>query len=192
MARNADDAAFARLIDQAADQQPLAVAAHLLRELMFIARKAKRAELADAADEQVSQLLQSQSWQESQLWAGNELHMKHLLGWAAHLTSNEKVSELVVTALAADPGLLSCILRGIAQWSEERDIYTMQFIGINCGLRELPGWLPVEQVTAEIRRQMPDLQPARYEGVQSETDVVRDLASQLLRLATDQNTGGPS
>jgi hypothetical protein len=186
VARNADDATFARLIDEAVGQQPLAVAAHLVRELMLIARKTGRAELADAAADRVSQLLQSQSWQESQLWADNELHMKHLLGWAAHLSDNENIGELIATALAAEPDLLPCILRGIAQWSEQRDINTMQFMGIDCGLRELPEWLPVDLVAAEIRRQMPDLQPARYEGVQTETDVVRHLASQLLRLAAGE------
>jgi hypothetical protein len=183
VARNADDATFARLIDEAAGQQPLAVAAHQLRELMLIAREAERVELADAAAARVSQLLQSQSWQEPQLWADNELHMKHLLGWTAHLSSNGNIGALVATALAADPGLLPYILRGIAHWSEERDINTMQFMGIDCNLRELPAWLPVDQVIAEIRQQMPDLQPARYEGVQTEADVVRHLASQLLRLA---------
>jgi hypothetical protein len=64
VARNADESTFARLIDEAADQQLLAVAAHLLRELMLVARKAEREELANAAAERASQLLQSQSWQE--------------------------------------------------------------------------------------------------------------------------------
>jgi hypothetical protein len=60
----------------------------------------------------------------------------------------------------------------------------MQVMGIDSGIRELPEWLPVDGVTAEIRRQLPDLQPARYEDVQTEPDVVRHIASQALRLAT--------
>lgn len=45
VARNADDAAFAALIDEASTQQPLAIAVTLIRELMFMARKTQRPDL---------------------------------------------------------------------------------------------------------------------------------------------------
>lgn len=185
VARNADDATFAALIDDAAAQQPLAIAVSLVRELMFMAEKTQQADLEEKAREHAVQLLRDASWDDLEVWVDNKFHVRRLLGWTASISTDSEVRERIATAVTEQPELLEMILVGISQQSEEHDRNDWsQLLGIDVHIENLPAWFPTAVVAAEIRRRYPDLEAAsRYDNHEYE-DQLRRLAAQILGIAS--------
>jgi len=181
VARNADDASFAGLVDDASTLQPLAVAANLLRELMFMAEKTQRSDLEARAREHVIQLLRGTAWADREVWTDNKFHMRQLLGWAASVTTEEEVRDRLAAAITEQPHLLEPILIGVSQQAEQhdRDDFS-RLLGIDTFIEGVPTWFPTSAVAAEIRRQYPDLRPADRHSTTGEGDIARDLAAHVL------------
>jgi pterin-4a-carbinolamine dehydratase len=181
VARNADDATFSALIDDAAAQQPLAIAVTLVRELMFMAQKTQRPDLEAKAQEHAVQLLRDADWADREVWVDNRFHVRRLLGWTASLGTDAEVRERIAAAITAQPQLLEPILLGISQQSEQRDRHDWsRLLGIDVHIEELPTWFPTTEVAAEIRRQYPDLQPVNLHDNQENGDDLQVLAVQVL------------
>jgi hypothetical protein len=181
VARNADDVTFAALIDDAAEQHPLAIAVNLVRALMFMAQKTQRTDLESKAQEYAVKLLRDANWAHRDLWVENRFHVRYLLGWTASLGADDEVRERIAAAIAAEPQLLEPILLGISQQSEQRDREDWsRLLGIDVHIENLPTWFPVSEVAAEVRRQHPNLEPAELYDPRESGDDFRRLATQVL------------
>jgi pterin-4a-carbinolamine dehydratase len=183
VARNADDVTLAALIDDAAEQRPLAISASLVRELMLTAESTQREDLRGKARHQVVQLLRDADWAKREAWVDNRFHVRRLLGWTASVTTDEEVRARIGAVITSQPDLLEPILLGISQYSERRDNNDWsQRLGVDVYIAELPSWLPISAMVAEIRRQYPDLQAAdRYADTEG-GNRTRELAAQVLHI----------
>ncbi|TDC10864.1 hypothetical protein E1267_02595 [Nonomuraea longispora] len=181
VARNADDATLAVLIDDAAAQRPLAIAVSLVRELMFVAKETQRPDHEEKAREHATRLLREADWADQTIWVVNRLHVRRLLGWTASISTAHEVRERIAMSLSGRPELLESILLGISQQSEQRDRNDWsRLLGIDVHVEDLPAWFPTSVVVAEIRRQYPDLTAAsRYDGPEDKNQIWK-LASQIL------------
>ena len=184
VARNADDHTYAILINQAVELHPLAAAVSLLRHLMTVAEDTERQELSAKAKENMIRLLETETWQDPQVWAANEFHITMLLDLTALATSDNDVQLTIAAALHHNSDLLAHVLNGIAQWSEQCDSNDFKtLLGINRSIEHLPPWLPTQDVVAEIREQLPDLAPAADEDDDHHDADLHHLASHILKLA---------
>jgi hypothetical protein len=122
------------------------------------------------------------------VWVDNKYHMKSLLGMTASISSNAEVRTATATALADNPDLLPLMLHAIAQWAEHLDSRTWQRKGIGTTLEVLPPWFPTDEIVAEIKKQMVDLQPAHDEDGDEQLDEAHRLASLVLRLAQQERS----
>lgn len=183
VARNADDATFADLIEEAARQLPLAVAINLVRQLMFMAAKTQRPQLEAKAREHATRLLRDADWTEQSVWVDNRYHVRPLLAWTASLSTDQEVRADIEAALNDHPELLEPIISGVSQLSEQRDIEDFaRVLGIDVHIEDLPDWFPRSVVVAEIRRQFPDLNAVRSDDNQDHEEGTRRLAAQILHI----------
>ncbi|MGY5311630.1 hypothetical protein [Nocardia gipuzkoensis] len=183
VARNADEATFCALIKQAAISRPLAVAVELLSALGATARNSGREAAAADAVTRITQLLTDGDWADPAVWDDNAHHMQRLLGLtAANITDDNTVSATIAAALDNDRQLLFPILRAIVQSTVQLSRTGGPSV-IKYGLDEVPSWLPVERVAAEIAEQLPDLRPAHDEDHDPYPDIEHNLAAHLLRIA---------
>lgn len=180
VARNADDEMFAALIEQAARAQPLALAAHLLRQLMFAARESERSELEAAAHAAVENLLNEAYWADPAVWKVNGHHMSTLLGWKAQLGSAERVRTLLARHLTERPDLLEAVLYGLSTHVERWSASTGGSVIV--AIPAIPDWLPAQELAAQIRDQLPDTIPLDPDEDGYIDDDVRRLASHVLYL----------
>ncbi len=185
VARNADDATFEKLIDEASTRQPLAVAVHLARALMFVAREAQRAELEAKSRDQATHLLTTADWTEAEAWSTNRFHIRPLLGWTASIQTDDEVRDRVAAALADRPELLEPIIVGLAQYSEQldRDDFS-RTVSIGVHVEEIPAWVPLQELTAEIRRRFPDLKASSRDDRPAHEDETQQLAAHILYIAS--------
>ncbi|WP_433620965.1 hypothetical protein [Nocardia sp. CA-120079] len=183
VARNADEATFSALLEQAATNRPLAVAVELLSALGAIAESSGRDAAASDAAAQITQLLTNADWADRAVWEDNAHHMQRLLGLtAAKVTDDNTISAAITAALDDDRELLFPILRAIVQSAVQLSRTGAPGV-IKHGLDEVPSWLPVERVAAEIAEQLPDLQPADDEDHNPHPHIEHNLAAHLLRIA---------
>jgi hypothetical protein len=181
VARNANDDTFAALIDDAAAQQPLAIAVTLVRELMLMAQETQRPNLEAKAREHAVRLLRDANWADRKVWTDNRFHMRRLLGWTASISTEAEVRARIAATIEAEPQLLEPLLLGISEQSEQRDNQDWsRLLRIDVHIENPPAWFPTAEVAAEIRCQHPDLQPAnRYEN-EGNGDDFSKLAAQIL------------
>ncbi|WP_203717054.1 hypothetical protein [Asanoa siamensis] len=185
VARNADDATFASLIDDAAAQEPLAIAVRLTQQLMFVAQKKERADLEGKAREHVTRLLLDADWTDQALWVDNRHHVRALLSGTASISTDDEVRDRLASAITRRPELLDAILLGVSEQSEQHDHHDFsRVVGINVHIKRPPRWFPAAVVAAEIRRRHPELQPADPDDDHSDEDDVRHLAAQVLHIET--------
>lgn len=189
VARNADPDTYRSLITQAAELQPLAVAVALVRNLMFTAEEAERFELHDHARTMVVALLDVEQWRDLTPWQDNQYHSRSLLNWTSSIHGEEPVRDTLAVALTETPDLLGPLLIGIATWAEQLDSYTWALRNYTQGIRDLPPWLPVDAVVAEIHRQFHDLTPTQHEDPSEDIGDLRRLAADLLRAAMSMGPG---
>ena len=181
MARNADDATFSALIDDAAQEEPLAIAVSLLQVLMLMAEKTQRPDLEAKAREKAIRLLGEAEWAARAVWVDNKFQMRRLLGWAASVSTEDGVRERIAAVVAGQPELLESILVGISQQAEQRDRDDWsRLLRIDVHIEDLPGWFPTSVIAAEIRRQYPDLQAATRHASQENEDEIQALAAHVL------------
>lgn len=185
VARNADDATYRALIHRAAEQRPLAVAAHLLRHLALTAKSAQRGDLQAEAETEAWALLRGETWQDTTVWSDNQVHARPLLGWTASLSSADEVRATLVAALEHNPGaLLPVVLGGMAQWYEQWDTQSIRaYHGMSARISDLPSWFPTDLVVTVIQEQLPGLAPADEDDSDRHSDDLHRFASQVLRLA---------
>lgn len=181
VARNSDDAAFMTLIENAAAAEELAVAVHLLREFMFMARETGRVQLETQAMNKTVELLGGTDWTSTDIWVENRFHMVKLLNWAASVSTTEGVRSQITAALAAQPKLLVPIVLAVSTQSEVLDPedYTV-LRGIYSRIRELPEWLPTADVLTQIRTQYSQLLPSDRPTSLGDEDEFTALAQHLL------------
>lgn len=183
VAQNADDEVFETLIEEAVILEPLGIACHLLRELMFVARDKQRLSLGKRAEDKAVHLLQTADWTSPQVWMDNRFHVRNLMGWAASTTDDATIHSQITDALAAHPILLQPIVYGISTQLENRDPNdSRRLIGITVHIREVPPWFPTEAVASEIRRQYPDILPSKEHCELEAANEFPILAAQLLYL----------
>jgi hypothetical protein len=109
--------------------------------------------------------------------------MRKLLEWTASVTSDDEVRDRVAAAITDQPDLLEPILLGVSQQAEQRDRNDWsRLLGIDIHIEDAPTWFPTAIITAEIRRQYPDLQVADRHSTTGGSDVTRDLAAQVLAI----------
>ncbi|WP_433678046.1 hypothetical protein [Nocardia sp. CA-119907] len=180
VARNADDATLAELIDAATNRLPLAVAVYLLRQLMFMAEQTNRAELYEKASHHLTQLLIGADWADRDLWVENRHYVRLLLSFTASISSDAEVGGLVEAALEADSSLLEPILEGVSEHEELRDSQNLhQVIAIVTRISDVPAWFPTSAVARAIRFHYPDLSPDDRGSLNDGSETLR-LATQLL------------
>ncbi len=182
VARNADSDTYRELIAQAAGQEPLAIVAEMVRNLMFVAEATGRQGLHDDALGMITGLLHPSGWTRASTWAANGFRSRVLLDWLCDFYDVEAVRAVIITALA-EPGLLDLILAGIARWRESRDSHSFELVGFSSTITALPRWIPVQPLVAEIHRQYPGMQPAPDDDIDTETVERGRLAAQALRAA---------
>lgn len=190
VARNSDDATFMALTEDAAAAEELAVAVHLLREFMFVARETGRLQLETQAMDKTVELLGGTDWASIDIWVENRFHMVKLLNWAASVSTTEGVKSQIAAALAAQPKLLVPIVLAVSTQSEVLDPedYTV-LRGIYSRIRELPEWLPTADVLAQIRTQYSQLLPSdRPADLGSEAEFTA-LAQHLLYVLSASSEG---
>lgn len=179
VARNADDATLLALVEEARTRAPMSVASDLLWNLQKVAEGSSRVEIAERASAALVEVLRDETWQGHQTWVENQFHCRHLLMLCDHFVGMEHVHDRLRTALESDPTLIRPMLIGLAQWGESRDFDDFSVVlGLTCGIRELPDWLPRDALVDAIHTQMPQVVPSDHvEG--SEPDPER-LAAQFL------------
>lgn len=183
VARNADDATLLALVEEAKTMSPMSVASSLLWNLQQVADGSSREDVAKRASTALTEVLRDETWQEQQTWEENQFHCRLLLMLCDHFVGTEHVDARLRTALESDPTLICPMLVGLAQWGESRDFDDFSVVlGLTCGIRELPDWLPHHALVEAIQTQMPDIVASDdIEG--SEPDHER-LAAQLLYQAS--------
>jgi hypothetical protein len=158
VARNADDATLAVLIDDAAAQRPMAIAVSLVRELMFVAKKTQRPDLEAKASEHATRLLREADWADQAIWVENRLQVRRLLGWTASISSTDhEIRERIAISLTGRPELLEPILLAISQQSEQRDRNDWsRLLGIDVHVEDLPAWFPRPSSLPKFGVNIPD------------------------------------
>lgn len=177
VARNADDMTMAALIDDAAEQHPLAIAVLLLCELTRTAKETQRSNLARRAGERAVRRLRDADWANRTTWIDNKFQARRLLGLTALTANDDEVRERITTAITERPELLEWILIGISQQSEEH--HGGGLIRIDIHVEDLPSWFPTSIIAAEIRRQHPNLAAVNHRNN------ARTSEDQTLRLAAN-------
>lgn len=179
VARNADDTTLLALVEEATMLAPMSVASAMLWNLHQVADDSSRADVGQRASAGLIKLLEDETWQEHQVWEENQFHCRHLLMLCEHFVGTDHVDARLRTALDADPTLIRPMLVGLAQWGESRDFDDFSVVvGLTCGIRDIPSWLPHDALAKAIHTQMPGVVPGDdLDG--SEPDPER-LAAQLL------------
>ncbi|WP_326612283.1 hypothetical protein OG949_25735 [Streptomyces scopuliridis] len=183
VARNADETTYRALIRQATEQTPLAAAVFLLQNLGAIATQQGHEALQDAAAAEASNLLLAEDWKSPAVWADNRNHARRLLAWTADAGRGGEVRETLKTAIEANQDLLPSVIEAMGQWGEafSRDGTdpTRMFQRIS----ELPDWFPVALVAVLIKQTFPEVSAADEFASERYSDVVQQLASQILWIA---------
>ncbi|SDZ50967.1 hypothetical protein SAMN05421684_5996 [Asanoa ishikariensis] len=181
VARNADDHDFREVIARSVRLEPLAAAVAVLRELMFVARKAERTQLEAESSAEIMTLLVAAPWSLAATWTANAMHARRVLSWTAAQIGDEEIQSVIVELLTDQPQTLDPVLVGVSTWSES--------VGGEASPRwandieDLPPWFPVGNVAALIAEQLPDVQPLDdYESHRYGSDVER-LSARVLWIA---------
>lgn len=180
VARNADAATAAQLIEQARELIPLAVASAFLRNIGSVAKSDDRSDIATNAIRTLTLLLQDATWATQEDWQLNKFHCRHLLALTAHLLSDDHVQARLTEALEVTPTLLPDILVGLAQWGESRDFDDFNTVlGITCAIKEIPPWIPTDALVRRIRAEMPNVTADQDNSTSPDP---RQLAANILHL----------
>ncbi|MFD5506830.1 hypothetical protein ACFWIB_03520 [Streptomyces sp. NPDC127051] len=183
VARNAGETAYSALIRQATKQTPLAAAVVLLQNLGAIARRQGHEALQDAATAEATKLLLAEDWKSSAVWADNRNHARRLLAWAADAGRGGEVRETLKTAIEANQDLLPSVIEAMGQWGEAFSRDGVDPPRMFQRISELPDWFPVVLVADLIKKTFPEVSAADEFASERYSDVVQQLASQILWIA---------
>ena len=180
VARNADAATAIRLIEQARDLTPLAIASAFLWNIESVAKRDDRSDIAANANQTLTTLLRDATWATQESWQLNQFHCRHLLALTAYLLSDDHVQARLTEALEVTPTLLPDILVGLAQWAESRDFDDFNTVlGVTCAIKEIPLWIPTDVLVRRIRAEMRDVSA---DDDNSTSPDPRQLAANILHL----------
>lgn len=162
--KNADDAQFARAVDEAAALRPEAAAAQHLRHLHFLTSErgwSQRLGLVQTALDRLSAKIM-EGIVSHEFWERNVEHGSFILRCAEATIGADNVAAALRRALT-DPTLLDPILAALSETIEERDSSTMELSGIRRRYSEpgrpfegLPQFIPDDAVCAAIEQRWPD------------------------------------
>lgn len=172
--KNADEAQFARAVDEAAALRPEAAAAQHLRHLHFLASErgwSQRLGLVQSAlDRLGTEIIEGSDSRD--FWERNVEHGSFVLQCAEATVGAETVAAALRRALV-DPTLLDPILVALSETVEETDTSTTEFVRIRRRYSEpgrpfevLPHFFPVDALCAAIAQRWPTGPNAR--GPESE------------------------
>lgn len=178
VARNADDDVLRVLIDRAGGSEPVAVAAAFLRNLAQTAGKTFHEAEQNHAGTLLRSRLEAATWDSEADWQSNGMYCREVLHWTAHVVGSDHVRGRLAAALDARPSLVREMLLGIAQHGESRDFETGALLGITSDIRDVPQWLPTDEVVVASGSQMPDVVARDVDPIGDPTPNL--LAAQLL------------
>ena len=184
VAANADDEELAALAERDAKRRPLSAAFCLLAESSRTAQKRVRRGAEEVADAALLSLWNSVDWSDSDAWDPADLNLGSVFWAGARATSPEGVSDKLSHALEKEPGLLSALLRGCAEWVESYDRETGAIHGRRRRYRDLPPWFPVAAVT-EMATAASQVKVDEFGETTS--DDAESLLAQVLWLAAKHN-----
>jgi hypothetical protein len=149
---------------------------------MWIAKDTNRPTLADEALACATASLLNADWADKDTWRENGPHCRLLLAYEASLTSEQAVHDRLDLALRTNPVLLRDLLAGCADWLEQHDSQTMEWIGVSQRYSDLPPWFPATTVALQIKQQYPGVLPADEWQSGRYPDELTRLAAQVLNL----------
>lgn len=190
VARNAKDQDFREVIARSLRLEPLAAAVAVLRELMFVARKAERTQLEAESLAAVMTLLIAEPWSLAATWNANIMHARRLLSWTAEQVGDEAIQSVIIALLKDQPQMLEPVLIGVSTWSESVGGEARPRIAND--IEDLPSWFPVGNVAELIVELLPDVQPLDdYQSYRYGSDVER-LSARVLWIAQRGQPGSTS
>ena len=179
--RNSDDTEFGELIDRCL-ASPVDVGVFVARHLGTIARDAGDEARTRRAQDAAEALLRRAEWADERFWQDIETYGRDLLFIDAAMTSPPQTAALLESALVGNDRLLPWIVRGCAQWSEQRDSRDFtRLLGYRRAYSEIPAWFPTEAVVNAIRTRLPHV--VAHQDPPEDTEETEALAAQILHHA---------
>lgn len=156
--RNAEAHEIEAFIPHDSAMRPLCVAVVVLFETRRILLDRGLVRLAEEAASATLAQLRSVDWSQADAWVGNERYGRLMFGMWAHLSSADEVKASLAEALKTDPDRLVEMLLSTAGWTQ-RESFHSNAKTYERNYRELPEWLPVDEIVTAAESVFPEVAP---------------------------------
>lgn len=160
--RNAETHEIEAFIPRDSAMRPLCVAVVVLFETRRILLDRGLVRLAEEAASAALAQLRSVDWSQADAWVGNERYGRLMFGLWAHLSSADEVKASLAEALKTDPDRLVEMLLSTAGWTQ-RESFHSNAKTYERNYRELPEWLPVDEIVTAAESVFPEVAPRASE-----------------------------